>query len=219
MKKSFLGFFLLFILFTTYIPKFELDKNFNFLIKEIKLEGNFVVKDDKIIKRLDFLYKENLFFLNTKKIKKNLQKEPFIESYNIKKIYPDILKLSIVEKVPIAIIFEKKKKIYISNKGDRIDFTDIEIYKDLPTVIGEKQKFFALYKDLKNIKFPIEKIKSFYYFEAGRWDLIMFEGNTIKLPVEERVLSLKNFMKSTNDKGFNNYKIYDYRIKNQIILN
>ena len=62
MKKSLLGFCLLFILLTTYTPKFELNTNLSFLIKEIKLNGNFIVKDEEIIKRLNFLFKENLFF-------------------------------------------------------------------------------------------------------------------------------------------------------------
>ena len=33
------------------------------------------------------------------------------------------------------------------------------------------------------------------------------------------VSSLKNFMNSKEDKSFYNYKIFDYRIQDQIILN
>ena len=144
MKKSLISFFILFILLTTYIPKFDFNENFNFFIKEIQLVGNSIIKEEEIIERLDFLYKENLFFLNTEKIKRNLKDKTFIESYYIKKIYPDKLKLSIIEKVPIAVVVNKKKKIYISNKGDHINFFNIDIYKDLPTVFGDKEKFYIL---------------------------------------------------------------------------
>ena len=219
MKKSLLGFFILFILLTTYIPKFNFNENFNFFIKDIKLVGNSVINDEEIIKKLDFLYKENLFFLNTEKIKKNLEDETFIESYYIKKIYPDKLKLSIIEKVPIAVLINKKKKFYISNKGDRINFFNIDIYKDLPLVFGDKKRFYILYKNMKDVGFPLEKIKSFYYFEAGRWDLVMVEGKVIKLPIENYLFSLKDFMQSNKDSSFKSYKIYDYRIKDQLILN
>ncbi len=219
MKKSLISFFILFILLTTYIPKFDFNENFNFFIKEIQLVGNSIIKEEEIIERLDFLYKENLFFLNTEKIKRNLKDKTFIESYYIKKIYPDKLKLSIIEKVPIAVVVNKKKKIYISNKGDHINFFNIDIYKDLPTVFGDKEKFYILYKNLKDVEFPLEKVKSFYYFEAGRWDLVMAEGKVIKLPIENYLFSLKDFMKSKNDNSFNNFKIYDYRIKDQLILN
>ena len=219
MRKSVLGFCLLFILFTTYIPKFELSESSNFSIKKIKLDGNFIIKDEEIVKKLNFLYKQNLFFLNTEKIEKNLQKETFIESYKIKKIYPNSLKITIKEKTPIAILLNKKKKFYVSDKGNRINFKDIEIYKDLPTVFGDNKKFYILYKDLKDIEFPLEKIKSFYYFESGRWDLVMLENKIIKLPIDDYLLSLNSYIKSTRDNSFNDYKIYDYRIKDQLILN
>ena len=105
------------------------------------------------------------------------------------------------------------------NKGDLINFSKIEIYEDLPTVFGNKEKFYILYKDLKDIEFPIEKMKSFFYFESGRWDLVTQENKTIKLPVGDYLPSLNNYMMSINDKSFNEYKIYDYRIKDQLILN
>ncbi len=219
MKKSFLGFLILFILFTTYLPKFHLSKNFNFFIKDIKIDNNYIINDKEIIDRLKFLYSENLFFLDTQKIKTNLKKETFIQSYSIKKIYPDTLRLLIVEKKPIAILQNKKKKFYISDKGDKINFIDNDNYKNLPTVFGGSEKFYLLYKDLKKINFPFEKIKSFYYFEAGRWDLIMLEDKVIKLPEKDYLFSLKNYMKSSNDNSFNIYKTYDYRVKDQLILN
>ena len=47
----------------------------------------------------------------------------------------------------------------------------------------------------------------------------MRNDKVIKLPIKDYLSSLKNFMISKNNKKFNKYKIYDYRIKNQIILN
>jgi len=171
------------------------------------------------LKKISFLYKENLFFLNIKDIEKNLKSETFIESFSIKKIYPNTLKLIIVEKKPIAILQNKKKKFYISNKGNLINFTDIKIYNDLPTVFGNGVTFYSLYQDLQNIRFPLETIKSFYFFESGRWDLVMHDDKVIKLPIKNYLSSLKNFMLSKANSNFNNYKIFDYRIKDQLILN
>ena len=57
-------------------------------------------------------------FLKIKEIEESLKNRTFIESFSIKKIYPNTLKLKIVEKKPIAILQNKKKKFYISNKGD-----------------------------------------------------------------------------------------------------
>ncbi len=219
MKKSFLGLIILFILLSTYTPKFSLIKNLKLNIQKIKIENSFIVDQKRIRENLSFLYEENLFFLNNSQIESYLKKENFIESFSIKKVYPNTLKLVIVEKKPIAILQNKNEKFYISDKGDLINFEFIDSYKDLPIVFGNGYNFYSLYSKLLKLKFPINMIKSFYYFESGRWDLIMRNDKVIKLPIKDYLSSLKNFMISKNNKKFNKYKIYDYRIKNQIILN
>ena len=100
-----------------------------------------------------------------------------------------------------------------------INFREINIYRDLPTVFGEGEFFFSLYQNLKSIKFPLEDIKSFYYFESGRWDLLMQDDKLIKLPIKDYLISLKNYMEFKKDNNSNDFKTFDYRIKDQLILN
>ena len=61
-------------------------------------------------------------------------------------------------------------------------------------------------------------IKSFYYFESGRWDLLMQSDKVIKLPKSD-LKSLENFMLFKSNIEFDKYKLFDYRIQNQLILN
>ena len=219
MKISFFGLIILFIFLTTYTPKFDFIINSNFSIQKIEIEGNSILNSEEIVQKLNFLYTENLFLLNLKDIEKNLKNETFIESFSVKKIYLNTLKIRIVEKKPIAILQNKKKKYYISDKGDFMDFKDIEKYRDLPTVFGNGKFFYSLYQDLEYIKFPLEEVKSFYFFESGRWDLLMNDNKQIKLPIKDYLISLKNYMNLKSNSNFNKYKIFDYRIKDQLILN
>ena len=219
MKKSFTGLIVIFVLLTTYKPQFNFFKNLNLNIKKIKIENNSIVETSDIKDRLDFLYQENLFFLNIQEIENNLKNESFIDSFSVKKIYPNKIKLIIVEKTPIAILQYKKNKFFISDKGNLINFKNIKFYSDLPIVFGNGKNFYNLYSNLKNVSFPIKKIKSFYYFESGRWDLIMHDDKIVKLPIKNYLFSLQNFMKSQSNSDFNNYKVFDYRIKDQLILN
>lgn len=219
MKKSFFWLVVIFILLTTYNPKFSIFSNLKINIQKIIIENNFILDSKKVKEKLNFLYNEKLFFLNIQDIEKNLKTIDFVESFSIKKIYPNKLKIIIVEKTPIVILHNKKEKFYISNKGDLIKFENLDLYNDLPTVFGGGSNFYSLYKDLKNIKFPIEKIKSFYFFESDRWDLIMKDDKVIKLPIEDYLYSLDNFMKFIKNNNSNNHKIFDYRVKDQLILN
>ena len=219
MKKSFFLLLLLFVLLTTYKPKFGFISNLNAKIQKIIVENNSILDTTYIKQSLSFLYEENLFLLNTKKIEKNLMNLNFVESFTIKKIYPNQLKVVIVEKKVIAILQNKKKKFYISDKGNLINFKKIEVYNNLPTVFGNGNSFYTLYKDLQNIKFPIKDIKSFYFFESGRWDLITHNDKIIKLPIEDYLFSVESFMNLKNLNKTNEYKTFDYRINNQLILN
>ena len=83
-----------------------------------------------------------------------------IESFKIKKIYPDTVKIEIFEKIPIAILHDKKKKYFYTNKDEIINFVYINEYKDLPIVIGDKESFQIFIRNLKKIDFPINSIRS-----------------------------------------------------------
>ena len=159
MKKSKFGFILLIILFTSYIPKSSFLNNSNLSIKKIEIYNNSILDKEELKKNLNFLYQENLFFLKTEDIEKKLKEEPFIESFSIKKIYPSTLKLTIVEKKVIAIVHDKKKKLFISNKGNLIKYKDLIFETKIPIVFGGKNSFFKLYENLEIIQFPVENVK------------------------------------------------------------
>ena len=219
MKKKLLGLILLLILFTTYTPNFNFNTESNLNIKKIKIENNYILSSDEIKKKLDFLLSENLFLMNIDEIHRSLKELDFIDSFSVKKIYPNTIKIKVIEKKPIAILQNKKKKYYISDRGDTIIFKKIKPFKDLPIVFGGETKFYSFYKDILSINFPIDNVEKFYFFESGRWDIILRNKKVVKLPINNYLPSLKNFLLSQGNTNFYKYKIFDYRIKEQLILN
>ena len=218
MKKRLLIGLLLLCLLSTYSIKFN--KNFfsKLQIKNIEIENNQIIKKKEIKEKLSFLYETNFFLLRTKSIENKLREIQFIESYHIKKVYPNNLRIKIIEKKPIAITQKMKKKKYFTTKGDSIDFRDIKMFKDLPIVFGDEKSFSNFYFNLKNINFPFEEIKTFYLFESKRWDLLTSKNQLIKLPINNYNKSLLNFISLKDEANFKKYKIFDYRIKDQLIL-
>ena len=216
-KRSFIALFLLIIL-STY--NFTLNPNFitNLNIKKIKVKNNEIINDDEIKKKLSFLYETNILFSDLDTIEKKIKEIDFIESFKIKKVYPNEIQITIREKKPIAIIQNKKKKKYFTSTGDLIDFIDLKRFENLPLVYGDKESFAGIHNNLKSLNFPITKIKKFYLFESKRWDLLTTKNQLIKLPIENYDKSLVNFMTLKDKINFTEYKIFDYRIKDQLIL-
>ena len=75
-----------------------------------------------------------------------------------------------------------------------------------------------MYLNLKKNKFPLDDIKKFYLFETNRWDLVTKKNQTIKLPSKDYIKSLENFIFLKDQANFEKYKIFDYRINQQLIL-
>jgi len=219
MKRTSFGLVIIFVLLTTYRPNLEFLNSENINIKIIKIENNEILEAKKIKESLNYLYHENLFFLNYEEVQKHLKSHSFIESFTIKKVYPSTLKINIIEKTPIAVLHNQKKKFYISDKGSLINYIKIKKFENLPNVFGSGRNFVELHKNLEKINFPFEVIKSFYFFDSGRWDIILKDEKIIKLPINNYLLSLKNFMQFKLNNDFDKYKVFDYRIKDQLILN
>ena len=217
MKKQTIIAFVLFTLLTTvtFQEKLKISK---FNLKEIKIENNLVLKEPYIKDLLLPIYNKNLIFLKDVEVKELLMQNTFIESFIIKKKYPNVLKIKIFEKKPIAILQNKKKKFYLSKKIELIEFNDLNNYKELPYVFGNKREFKIFYNNLSKIEFPFDMIKTFTLFESNRWDLETINKKLIKLPHKDYTKSLRNYLHFINKNDLNKYKVFDYRINGQLIL-
>ena len=218
MKNRFILGIALFILFSTFISQKKITIN-KFKIQEIKIENKNILEDRELIKVFSFLYNKNLIFLSSFELKKRIDKKSFIKKLEIKKIFPDKLVIKVFEKEPIAIIIDKyQKKFYLGKKIDLIRYRKIQKYENLPVIKGEQNNFKILYNNLIKINFPTEQILSYRYFKANRWDIEMNDKKILKLPAKNYNEVLINFIDIKDKTNFEKYKIFDYRLNNQLIL-
>ncbi len=218
MKNRLLSALILLLLFSTYNIQNTFSLSSKIKIQEVIVENNLILDEQMIKKKLSFLYRTNIFLLNTDKIASELKEIDFINSFEIKKLYPDKIKIKVFEKKPIAVIQNKQVKKYFTNSGEIINFIDLKEYNDLPIVFGDKENFLIFYQKLKQVNFPINEVKKFYLFESKRWDLITNNDQVIKLPIKNYESSLNNFIDLKKKPNFQKFKTFDYRIKDQLIL-
>ena len=206
------------LLLLTTISSNQKIKISKFDIKKINIENNFLTKKKDIKKSLAVFYERNLIFLNNQEISKVLTSNSFIESFEIKKKYPNTLNIRIFEKRPIAILLDKKKKFYLSEKIDLIEFKKLQDFSNLPYVYGSQKEFKIFYDNLKTINFSLDQIEKFILYKSNRWDIETKNKKTIKLPTKNYIKSLKNYLNLKDKKSFTKYQLFDYRIENQLIL-
>lgn len=221
MKNSSKIFFLVFIflIFSTYNTKYNEERSsIIFPIKEILIENNIATDPNKLKYDFNFLMNKNLLFLNENKILKTINNYNFISSIQLKKKYPNTIRIIITEKIPVALQIKGKKKFFVTKDDKKIKFINIKIYENLPLIFGNYKNFNIFYNDLKKNNFNLENIKAFYYFEIGRWDIVLKNKMTIKLPVNYYTDLLPEINLMLNNSNFLKYKVFDFRLKNRLIL-
>ncbi|MDA9091830.1 FtsQ-type POTRA domain-containing protein [Pelagibacteraceae bacterium] len=221
MKSSLKIYFLIFIffIFSSYNNKYnEQNSSLFFPIKEVLIENNVATDLLKLKTDLAFLNNANLLFLKEERIITVINNYDFISNIQLKKKYPNTLKIIIIEKIPVAKQIIDKKKFYITKKNEKINFIRLKIYENIPIIFGRYKNFNYFYNDLEKSNFIINEIKAFYYFDIGRWDIVLKNGKTIKLPEKNYLELFPRINLMLNDSNFRKYTIFDFRVKDQLIL-
>ena len=210
---------ILFLSLTTFNPFGNKKNHFQiFKVNNIIISGNHLLDKNKIKNDLSSLVGKNLTFVGNEDLDFVLKNYNLIKRVNIKKIFPNTIKLIIEEKKLIAIIQNKKKKFYLTEDGNSVNFKEIIKKQKLPVVFGNEKSFLELYKIMEEINFPVEKIEKYLFFEIGRWDIIFEDKKIIRLPSNDYKLSLENFLNIISNNDMEKIMIFDYRIKDQLIL-
>ena len=221
-KKIKLFFYLLlFILLSTQITRDQnVNKNSYMEVRYIQVFG--LSKDDNtdISKRLNSLLFKNIFVINKNNFIEILKKNNLIESFTIKKFYPNLIRVDIKKTDFLGMTSQNNKKYYIGSNAKLIPVQSINyVNKDLPFIFGKVNydDFVYLKKIIDKSEFVFEEIDSFYYFPSKRWDIKTKSGLLIKLPKQNMIESLKiaQIIQSKNE--FKNDKIIDLRVSNHVV--
>ncbi len=216
-KKSIFYFFLL-IMFGSInninLRNIEINK-----IKSINVDGFENKENIIIIEKISDLKLDNIFFLDSKKIKKILDSNPLVDKYDVFKNYPSSIKIYIVKTKFLAKINIDGNTFIIGSNGKLLD--NYLGSDELPFIFGKPNvdEFLEFKKIFDKSKFEYDQVKNLYYFPSKRWDIEFKNNKILKLPERSVDISLDYLFEFLNDKKFSNIKIIDARIKNQIILN
>jgi len=189
-------------------------------LKEIEVRGLNENLNLSIQKDLEFLLNKNIYKLDYQIIEKILEKNNFIENYNVLKYYPSKIVIDLKQTKFIAITFKNNQKFIIGSNGKLIDHKIINYKKNIPNVFGNftNKDFIDLIKILKMKNFKFDNIEDIFYYPSGRWDIKTNNNLIVKLPTKDVDKAIDKFNLIINNDKLKEYNIIDLRITNQIIL-
>ena len=217
-NKKILFYFSLFLIFGTLTNKNF--KEINLLkIEKVNINGINLDDDTTLAQNFDYIKLQNLFFLDSFQIHNIMNSNNMIESYSIFKKYPSTLNININKTKFLAKVSKNGVIFFLGSNGKLIKSTIIN--EKIPFLFGDYN--FNDFMILKNIiddsNLNFNEIKNLYFFPSKRWDLELKNNIIVKLSKDYTKLSLDQAFELLNDINFNDIKIVDARIKNQIILN
>ena len=172
-----------------------------------------------LLKSIKNLKLDNIFFTDSKDLKNLINSNSLVENYKIIKRYPSSIDIKI-EKTKFLARISNNKKIYLVGSNGKL--TESNFYdNELPFIFGKPkiEEFIYFKKIIDNSKLSYNDIKNFYFFSSKRWDLELKNNMIIKLSKNYIEDSLDLVVDFLNNQNFEDIKIIDTRIKDQIILN
>ncbi len=212
-KKIKIFFYLiLFLLFSTF-NNLNLQLYFNSKFKVINIENR---NESMKIYDLNYLLNRNIFNIDKKFLSNKLENNSILKFYEVKKIYPDTIRIQLIKSNPIAKIIQNGNTVYIGDNGKIFNSTHVNY--EIPEIIGkiDLEHLNRIIKIVKNSSFKLNKIKTIKIYPSNRFDLLFNNKDIIKFPHNVDKRSLENAFIIYKNKNIYKKKI-DLRLKNKII--
>ena len=185
-KRKLKVFRLLLILIVLGVIVFAVDLYLNTSIKNITIKNTKYLKDDYILYLAGLEDYPSFYYTTSKKIRKKLEKSPYIESVDVKKGFYHTLTITVKENQPLF-IYETDKKLVFENKKEVPIEDEITLFR-VPRLMNyvPNTKYSTFKKNMTKIdKSILGKISEITYlpneYDKDRFLLYMDDGNSVYL--------------------------------------
>jgi cell division protein FtsQ len=198
----------------------EFSQKHGFIIEEIELiaSNNYCPIVTK--NTFDLYLKQSIFLISLNKVMQHVESFDCVYRSNITRIFPNKLKIEIINKEPIAIWQNKKKFEFITNRNGLMKIRDTKNLDDFIIVTGENANYRikALLDIIKIEPSIFSTVDSAIRVGDRRWDIKLKSGVEIKLPEKNPEIAWNKYIELTDNPKFQSkhLRIIDLRIPNKI---
>jgi cell division protein FtsQ len=166
-------------------------------IEEIAISGMIQLREGEILGAAGISPKISLPFLDVALAREGLEALPLVQSASVRKLYPDGVIISLVEREPYA-LWQVEGEVYvISMDGEVIDiFRPDPRYVALPLVVGEAANarlddYFSLIDSAGPLT---QRIRAGTLVAERRWTLKLDNGMDVRLPENDPMGALQRLV-------------------------
>lgn len=194
---------------------YELGGELGFRLETVIIRGNKHIDTQTLVSSLNADVGTPLFSIPLDKIYKELKNISWIKDVTLQRKLPDTIAINIIERVPIAIWQHHQTLSLVDMEGNVIDSHRIGDFATLLHVVGDDANLHAmsLIRDLKREPTLSNNVISAIRYGERRWNLILKQNITVKMPENDFVTALKYLAKmhEQNKLFDHNYKTIDLR--------
>ncbi len=156
-----------------------------FSIDDIQISGNVETSEIAVLQSLDLDTSISLHGLDIDRARGQLLNLPWVADADIRKIYPNTLKISLKERKPYALWQQEDGSLLmIEESGNVIGALTEAKFRRLPLVLGQGANLAA--KDLDSLltSWPelSNRVRAYKRIDGRRWDIYLDNGMIVKLP-------------------------------------
>ena len=188
-------------------------------IDKIEITGLKLDEQKKIESIINDANFKNIFYVDKQYLRKKINSINIIEQFEIFKNYPSTLKI-FIKKTKILAQTKINGFDYLIGSNGKLILNDYSV-SNQPFVFGDLDlnEFLNFKKEIDRSNFDFKNITKLYYFKSKRWDIETSKGYLIKLSKDNVEEDLNLFIRLSNEEKFKNELVFDFRQKDQIILN
>ncbi|GAA5106450.1 cell division protein FtsQ/DivIB [Bartonella jaculi] len=169
--------------------------NAGFVVTNVDISGDKRLVKQEVLKLLGLDSAPSIFTFDVDRARSLLEQQAWVQSASVQKVYPNLVRISVVERKPYAIWQHDGMMDIVDNVGRVIVPFQGSGVQDLPLVVGQgaqnaAERFIqalSVYPQLSS------RVRAYVRVGDRRWDLILDNGIRVMLPENaplERLASL-----------------------------
>lgn len=193
-----------------------------FAVVDVRVSGNRETSEIDVVESLGLDGYTALIGLDVREARERVAALPWVESVTIRKVYPDAIDVSLVERTAFAIWQHEGELTLIESNGRPIAPLTGNRFADLPLVVGEGAPDRAADFLRRVAAYPqlAGRVRGYVRVAGRRWDLHMANGVVVRLPDNGEDAALAAFaqMQDEHDVLGRDIVAVDLRLRDRVTI-